>query len=63
MAKDIKEKQFFQNILLKLSDGKEIQASVPAFAFTDKDIQDVIVEEIKITEPKEMPTGMSFEYV
>ena len=58
-----KEKQYFQNVILELSNGEKIQASVPAFAFTDEDIANVTIESIKITPPKEMPGDMSFEYV
>jgi len=58
-----KKKQYFQNIFLELSNGEKIQASVPAFAFTDEDIASVTIQSIKITKPKEMPGDMSFEYV
>jgi len=63
MSKNIKEKQYFQNLFIKLSNGTEIHASVPAFAFEQKDVENISIVEIKITKPKELPKGTSFEII
>jgi len=58
-----KEKQYYQNILITFADGTEVQASVPAFCTSEGRLEELSVTAIKITEPKEMPEGMSFEFV
>lgn len=55
-----KDTEFFQNIVLTFTGGKEIIASVPAFAFSDKDLEDIKLESVKISKPKKMPKDCSF---
>lgn len=55
-----KEDKFFQNILICLSDGREIMASVPAFAEKQEDIEEVVISKVFISPPKKLPGGMSF---
>ena len=60
---DKEEVQYFQNIFIKLSDGRDIQASVPAFCSSEEELKNLKISEIKITEPREAPKGMSFRII
>jgi len=61
--KEKEEKKYFQNILIKFDGGKEVHASVPAFVFDEEELENLHITEIKITHPKEMAPGTSFEYI
>jgi hypothetical protein len=50
--------RMYQNVMLELSTGKLIHVTVPAFCQVGDRIT---VKEIRVTNPKELPTGCSFE--
>ena len=52
------EKKMYQNIVLELSDGRIISAIAPAFCRVGDQIS---VRELRVTHPKELPEGCSFE--
>jgi len=58
-SKVIKSKMC-QNLILELSDGRIIYATVPAFC---KVGDQVSVKEIRVTNPKKLPDGCNFEQV
>jgi hypothetical protein len=51
-------KDMFQNIMLTLSDGRNIVATVPAFCEGEEDLQ--IIKAV-FTEPMPLPDGFHFE--
>ena len=57
-----KEQKYYQNIILKFSDGKEIMASVPAFLSSEEEAENLSVVSVQISEPKELPEGVDFSY-
>lgn len=50
----------YQNLQIKFSSGKEVVASVPAFCFDEEEAENLEIEKILITEPKDLPKGHSF---
>ena len=58
--KKVKEKQFFQNIILELRNGMVITASVPAFLTGEEDPYEYKIKSVKFTEPMELPDGCKF---
>lgn len=52
------ENKMYQNLIFELSDGRLIQATVPAFCELGDPIS---VKEIRVTEPKELPKEYAFE--
>lgn len=57
-----KEIKMFQNIKLELSNGKAVEATVPAFMSSKQaDELDIKVVSISITEPISLPKGSFFE--
>ena len=50
--------EFFQNVILTLSDGREVRASVPAFLKAGDPPVNIIG--IKVTHPIPLPGGTSF---
>jgi hypothetical protein len=54
------ENQLFQNIFLHLSDKRIIQASVPAFCFTEEELKNLSVDKVSISKPQPLPKGASF---
>jgi len=58
-----KELEYFQNVFIEFSNGKTLQASIPAIFFTEEDLAGVEIKDIKVTKPKKMPEGTSFSYI
>ena len=48
----------YQNIILTLSDGREVIATTKEFM---KEGDDLKIMDIKVTPPRELPEGMGFE--
>lgn len=46
--------QKYQNIILTLSTGLQVVATVPAFANRG---EEVLITDVKVTEPRELPEG------
>ena len=52
------ENKMYQTLILELSDRRLVSATVPAFCHIGDPIS---VMAIRVTEPKELPEGCSFE--
>lgn len=53
--------QYYQNIFIEFSDGKEIVASVPAFEFLPEKIKALRAVRIQVTRPKKLSNDEYFE--
>lgn len=53
-------KEKYQNIVLELTDGRLIKATVPAFCHRGDEIS---IRDIRVTNPKKLPDNCSFENV
>ena len=58
---DEKDLEYFQNIVITLSDGRDIKASIPAFAFSGEELGDITIQKVQIFPPRPLPKGSSFE--
>lgn len=56
---DLEEVQY-QNIIIKFTNGKEVNASVPVFSPSEEETKELEIESIFITEPRSLPAGCSF---
>lgn len=52
--------KMYQNIILELTDGRLISATVPAFCLVGDKIE---AREVRVTNPKELPKDCTFEDV
>jgi hypothetical protein len=62
-GEDPDEPQMYQNILLEFNGSVEVMATVKAFCFKEDELGDLHLTMIKVTEPKELPEGLSFPEV
>lgn len=58
--KESAEKVQYQNLQIKFTSGKEVIASVPAFCFDEEEAENLEIDKILITEPRDLPKGHSF---
>jgi len=52
--------KMFQYVIFELSDGRLVQATVPAFCHIGDHVS---VSKIRVTNPEELPEDYSFEYI
>ena len=53
----------FQNIVLELSDGRKVQATVPAFCKTDDELANLHIVKIEMTRPQPLPKDSKFKVI
>ena len=58
MGSEVTKTKMYQNLILELSDGRLINTTVPAFCKVGDQIS---ITAIRVTNPKELPEGCSFE--
>ena len=53
----------FQNIVLELSDGRKIKATVPAFCETEEELANIHILKIGMTQPQPLPKESNFKII